>query len=101
MNHGAISGIPHVSAVEISCVITKDGPKPVAVGELPVPIRGLIQTIKSFEWVAIEAVVTGDYNTALLALTINPLVGSDRIGKHILDEMLEAHKDYLPQFFKN
>lgn len=101
MNHGAISGIPHDSAVEISCVITKDGPKPVAVGELPVPIRGLIQTIKSFEWVAIEAAVTGDYNTALLALTINPLVGSDRIGKQILDEMLEAHKDYLPQFFKN
>ncbi|MEH7107693.1 6-phospho-beta-glucosidase [Bacillus sp. JJ1764] len=100
-NNGAIAGIPHDSAVEISCVITKDGPKPIAVGELPIPIRGLIQTIKSFERVTIDAAVTGDYNTALLALTINPLVGSDRIARQILDEMLEAHKEYLPQFFKS
>lgn len=100
MNNGAIAGIPHDSAVEVSCIITKDGPKPIAVGELPIPIRGLIQTIKSFERVTIEAAITGDYNTALLAMTINPLVGSDKIAKQILDEMLEAHKDYLPQFLK-
>jgi 6-phospho-beta-glucosidase len=33
-------------------------------------------------------------------MTINPLVPSDRVAKLILDEMLEAHKDYLPQFFE-
>jgi 6-phospho-beta-glucosidase len=32
-------------------------------------------------------------------MTINPLVPSDAIAKSILDEMLEAHKEYLPQFF--
>ncbi|MFD9625883.1 6-phospho-beta-glucosidase [Peribacillus muralis] len=100
VNHGAIEGIPYKSAIEASCVITKDGPKPISVGELPVAVRGLIQQIKSFERMAIEAAVTGDYDTALLALTINPLVPSDRVAKLILDEMLEAHKDYLPQFFE-
>lgn len=97
-NNRAIAGIPSESAVEVSCVITKDGPKPIAVGELPVAVRGLVQSIKSFERVTIEAALSGDYNTALLALTINPLVGSDRIAKKILDEMLEAHRTYLPQF---
>ncbi|MBU8769158.1 6-phospho-beta-glucosidase [Cytobacillus oceanisediminis] len=97
-NNGAIAGIPSESAVEVSCMITKDGPKPLAAGELPVSVRGLVQSIKSFERVTIEAALTGDYNTALLALTINPLVGSDRIAKKILDEMLEAHRTYLPQF---
>ncbi|MFE7061346.1 6-phospho-beta-glucosidase [Sutcliffiella sp. NPDC057660] len=100
-NDGAIKGIPHNSAVEISCIITKEGPKPIAVGELPVPVQGLIQSIKSFERVTIEAAITGNYETALLALTINPLVGSDKIAKKILDEMLEAHKVYLPNFFNN
>lgn len=33
-------------------------------------------------------------------MTINPLVPSDKVAKQILDEMLEAHKEYLPQFFK-
>lgn len=97
-NNGAIAGIPAESAVEVSCMITKDGPKPLAVGELPVSVRGLVQSIKSFERVTIDAALTGEYNTALLALTINPLVGSDKIAKKILDEMLEAHRTYLPQF---
>jgi 6-phospho-beta-glucosidase len=99
-NNGAIASIERDSAVEVSCIITKDGPKPIAVGDLPVAVRGLVQQIKSFERVAAEAAVTGNYDTALLAMTINPLVPSDKVGKEILDEMLEAHKDHLPQFFK-
>lgn len=34
-------------------------------------------------------------------MTINPLVPSDRIAKCILEEMLEAHKEFLSQFFAN
>lgn len=101
LNNGSIASIPNESAVEVSCIITKEGPKPLVMGDLPVPVRGLVQQIKSFERVAAEAAVTGDYNLAVLALTINPLVASDTIAKQIVDEMLEAHKKYLPQFFKN
>ncbi|WP_066066716.1 6-phospho-beta-glucosidase [Neobacillus soli] len=97
-NNGAIASIPFDSAVEISCIITKDGPKPIAIEDLPIQVRGLVQQIKSFERAAIDASVSGDYGTALLAMTINPLVPSDTKAKVILDEMLEAHKEYLPQF---
>jgi 6-phospho-beta-glucosidase len=69
-------------------------------GDIPVAARGLVQQIKSFERVACEAAVEGNYDKAVLALTINPLVASDAIAKKIVDEMLEAHKAYLPQFFK-
>jgi 6-phospho-beta-glucosidase len=98
-NNGAIASIPYDSAVEINCVITKDGPKPIAVGDLPVHVRGLVSSIKSFEITAAEAAVSGDYKKALLAMTINPLVPSDTIAKKILDEMLEVHRENLPQFF--
>ncbi|MFP3840183.1 6-phospho-beta-glucosidase [Bacillus safensis] len=101
VNRGAIASIPAESAVEVNCIITKDGPKPIATGDLPVAVRGLVQQIKSFERVAAEAAVTGNYETALMAMTINPLVPSDEIAKQILDEMLEAHREYLPQFFKS
>jgi 6-phospho-beta-glucosidase len=99
INNGAIPFIPADSAVEVSCVITKEGPRPVVNGEIPVAAQGLVSQIKSFERVAAEAAVTGSYDKALLALTINPLVPSDKMAKVILDEMLEAHKDYLPNFF--
>lgn len=97
-NNGAIEGIENDSAVEISCIITKDGPKPIAMGELPVSVNGLVQTIKSFERLVVETAVEGDYHKALLALTINPLIPSEKMAKILLDELLEAHKDYLPQF---
>ncbi|MCY8232801.1 6-phospho-beta-glucosidase [Priestia endophytica] len=100
-NNGAIASIPYDSAVEVNCVITKDGPKPIAVGDLPVHVRGLVSSIKSFEITAAEAAVSGDYQKALLAMTINPLVPSDTIAKKILDEMLEAHRENLPQFFNS
>lgn len=98
MNNGAIAGIPAESAVEVSSVITKEGPKPITIGELPVAVNGLVQQIKSFERLTVEAAITGDYNKALVAMTINPLVQSEKMAKVLLDELLEAHKEYLPNF---
>lgn len=97
-NNGAIQDIPYDSAVEVNCVITKDGPLPITVGYLPVAVKGLVQSIKSFEQVSSDAAVTGSYSKALLAMTINPLVPSDTVAKSILDEMLQAHAEYLPNF---
>lgn len=97
-NNGAIVGIPNESAVEISCMITKDGPKPIAAGELPVGINGLIQQMKTFERLVVDAAVFGDYHKAILALTVNPLIQSDKLAKKLVDELMVAHKDYLPQF---
>lgn len=98
LNNGAIRDFREDSAAEMSCVITKEGPKPLSVGYLPVAVSGLVTEIKAFEILAAKAAVEGDYNAALQALCINPLIPSDDLAKTILDEMVEAHKEYLPQF---
>lgn len=98
-NGGAISGIPASSAVEINCIVGKEGPEPVAVGKLPIAVHGLVQEIKSFEILTAEAAVTGSYEKGLLALSIHPLTPSEQVAKNLLDEMLAAHREYLPQFF--
>jgi 6-phospho-beta-glucosidase len=100
INRGAILDLPYNSAVEVSSIITKDGPKPIAMGSLPIAISGLIKQIKSFEILGAKAAVEGDYNSAIVALTINPLIQSDKMAKILFDELYEAHKDYLPQFDK-
>lgn len=100
LNNGAISNLPNDTVVETNCIVNKQGPIPLAVGELPSAVNGLVQQIKSFELAAIDAAITGSYQKTLLALCINPLITDDRVAKNILDEMLEAHKEYLPQFFK-
>ncbi|GAA0103046.1 6-phospho-beta-glucosidase [Paraclostridium bifermentans] len=100
INNGAIRNFKDNQAVEVSSVITKNGPKPLSIGYLPDAVDGLVSQIKSFEMLAAKAAVYGDYDAAYLALCINPLIPSDDLAKTILDEMMEAHKEYLPQFNK-
>ncbi len=100
LNHGAIDNFAENEIVEVSCRITKDGPVPLEIGALPKAVNGILQQIKSFECVGAKAAVTGDRKQALLALMINPLVMSQDRAKAVLDELLEAHKEYLPQFFR-
>ena len=97
-NNGVISDLPQNSAVEIACRITSDGPKPLSTGNLKLPISGYVHMIKSFERMVAEAAVTGDKNLAIAALNLNPLCPSDKIANVVIDELIEAHKDYLPQF---
>jgi len=46
----------------------------------------------------VEAGVHGDRISARQALLLDPVVNSTSQANAILDEMLEVHKDYLPQF---
>lgn len=100
LNNGAISDFANDETVEISAIITREGPKPIAVGKLPIEISGLIAQVKTFEKLAAKAGATGDYLVGYKALALNPLIPSDDMAKELLDEMLEAHKKYLPLFFK-
>lgn len=98
LNEGAITDLPNDSVIEVNAIITKDGPKPIAIGELPLSVKGIIQQMKAFEQLVIEAAVSGEYLKAYQAMVMNPLVPSEKKAKILLDELLAVHKDYLPQF---
>lgn len=97
-NRGALSDLAPDSVVEVSCVIGCDGPRPITVGPLRPQLRGLLQQVKAYEELTIEAAVTGDHQVALQALIANPLVPSAKAARAVLDDLLEAHAEYLPQF---
>ncbi|MBO0467669.1 6-phospho-beta-glucosidase [Enterococcus plantarum] len=99
-NNGTITDLPAESAVEVTCTITGKGPVPYNFGSFKPQERGLLQVMKSMEELTIEAAVTGDYGTLLQAFTMNPLITSGDVAKEVMDELLEAHKHYLPAFFK-
>ncbi|MGX7202251.1 6-phospho-beta-glucosidase [Enterococcus plantarum] len=99
-NNGTITDLPAESAVEVTCTITGKGPVPYNFGSFKPQERGLLQVMKSMEELTIEAAVTGDYGTLLQAFTMNPLITSGDVAKEVMDELLEAHKQYLPAFFK-
>ena len=97
-NMGAIASLPYDCAVEISSIITKNGPVPLSTGKLPLGAEGIVQQLKSFEKLTCKAAVSGRYEDAFVAMVTNPLVQSEKVGRLVLEELLLAHEDHLPQF---
>lgn len=98
LNNGAIVDLAEDSVIEVNCLITKEGPVPLTVGRLPQQIKADILMMKAFEEQVIKASISGDYRDAYLAFVMNPLIKDEKKAKVILDELLNAHKEYLPQF---
>ncbi|NNG67859.1 6-phospho-beta-glucosidase [Caldanaerobacter subterraneus] len=97
-NNGTIADLPDDVVIETNAVVDKNGAHPITIGHVSPKIRGLMQAVKAYEELTIEAGVRGDYYAALQALTIHPLVPSATIAKKILDDIIEQNKEYLPQY---
>ena len=97
-NNGAVPDLPADCAVEVSAFIGSAGARAIAFGSLEPAERGWLQCMKNMEMCVEEAAVTGDYGLALQAFILNPQVPSGENAKRVLDELLIAHKKYLPQF---
>jgi len=97
-NRGALADLAPDCVVEVNCVIDGEGAHPLTIGRLRPELRGLLQQVKAYEELTIEAAVSGDRKVALQALLANPLVPSLRTAKALLDDLLEAHAEYLPRF---
>lgn len=98
-NNGVLPFLPDDAAIEVSCVIDSAGAHPIKV-ETPVPaqIRGLLQVVKAYEELTVEAAVHGERGTAVQALTIHPLVQSAEIARNLVRDIIAENRAYLPQF---
>ena len=97
-NNGALPDLPPESAAEVSCFIGATGARPIAFGKLHPAECGWLQCMKNMEWCVEEAAITGNYGLAMQAFFLNPQIPSGATAKRVLDELLIAHKKYLPQF---
>ncbi|MCE9890758.1 6-phospho-beta-glucosidase [Kluyvera intermedia] len=97
-NQGTTPDLPDDAVIETNAMIDSLGAHPLAYGRLPTSVRGLIQSVKAFEELTVEAAITGNKQTALLALSAHPLVPSVDIAEKILADYLAANRDYLPQY---
>lgn len=97
-NNGALPDLPDDVAVEIPATIDRQGAHSITAGHLPLSIRGLVQHVKAYEQLTIEAAMGGDERAALLALTANPLVPSFEKARALWNDIREENAEYLPQF---
>lgn len=97
-NGGTNLDLPENAVIERNCVVDSQGAHPLSLGHTPLKIRGLLQVVKAYEQMTIEAAVHGDYSLALQALAVHPLVPSAEIAKKLLNDIIRENIQYLPEF---
>ena len=97
--NGAVPGWPSDWVLEMPCRVDRQGVHPLPAEPLPPVCFGLIAQVKTYEQLTVEAAVHGDRNAAYQALLAHPLGPATDQIQAVLDDLLETHRAYLPQFF--
>lgn len=97
-NKGYINNLPMGAVVEVPAHISAGHIKGENIGNLPAGIHSLISRQLEIADLAVEAAVEGDYNKALQALAIDPLITDLQMAKDYLADILDANGDILTRF---
>ena len=100
LNRGALPFMEDNDAVEIAAVIGANGATAVPIEpSWNDHMSALMRTAKTYERYAVRAAVTGSDADAMRAMLAHPLVGDWEKARDCFEEMRQAHRAYLPQFF--
>jgi 6-phospho-beta-glucosidase len=98
-NQGAVANWPDDWVLELPALVSRSSIKPIAAEPLPAAVFGLMQQVKMYELLTVEAAVHGDRNAAYQALLAHPLGPAADKAQAVLDDMLNSHQAYLRHFF--
>ena len=100
-NDGYITNLPEGCCVEVPIYTDRLGMHPSVVGALPTQCAALNMTNVLVQGLAVEASFSGDPETIVQAVALDPLTAAVLTLEEIrsmVSEMLEAQRQYLPQF---
>ena len=96
-----ITNLPEEACVEVPCLVNGRGILPCYVGALPVQCAAMNMTNINVQLLTIEAARTRKREHIYQAAMLDPHTGSeldiDTIKK-MVDDLIEAHGDYLPEY---
>jgi alpha-galactosidase len=98
-NRGYVENLPADAVIEVPGIIEEGAYRGMDVGRLSTPVAAMVQQEIAIQELAVEAAVTGSRELALQALLIDPCVHSARAAAAFLDDVLDAHRKYLPAFW--
>ena len=97
-NRGSVPNLPSHAVLEVEGVTDSAGVRNVYMGEAPLSLAGILQKRIAWQELVADAGVKGDRGLALQALLLDEMAIPPEKASAMLDELLAASKDYLPQF---
>lgn len=96
-NRGTIPNMPYDAMVEVPAYIGKNGPEVISRDPIPLFEQGLMMQQLNSEKLLVQGAIEGSYEKVLQAFTLNKTIPSMTVAKAILDDMIEANKEYWPE----
>ncbi|MCG8398505.1 maltose-6'-phosphate glucosidase [Bacillus atrophaeus] len=96
-NNGAIVNFDPSAMVEVPCIVGSNGPEPVTVGKIPQFQKGLMEQQVSVEKLTVEAWEEKSFQKLWQALILSKTVPNARVARLILEDLMEANKEYWPE----
>lgn len=97
-NGGTVPNLPADGAAQFPAWVDAKGWEPIPVPPIREDVAPLLQQIKASETSNVTAALEGDVAAAVEAAALSPLVPRRQVAEAIVQELLKAHKQYLPQF---
>jgi 6-phospho-beta-glucosidase len=97
-NNGTIEGLADDDVIEVLSAVGASGATPLPQRPMAPELLGLAQHVAAYERLAAEAAVTGDRAVARKALLTHPLIGQHPLSAELVDRLLDAGAEHLPQF---
>ncbi len=101
LNNGLIENLPKEACVEVPCLVDGSGITPCHMGKLPLQLAAMNSSNIYPQLLTIEAAATKKKQYIYNAAMMDPLTGGELSIRDIysmVDELLEAHKDFLPEY---
>jgi len=99
-NHGIVTNLQPGAILECTTFINGAGFHPIAFGDIPHGIAAINQRIWGAHELTVEASMKGDRKLVLQALMASLTVNTRADAEQLADALLDAHREYLPHFFK-
>lgn len=96
-NRGAVPNLPDDAFLELRCELDMNGPRPLPVGAMPRGVLGLTHQVLDTHELTVEAIANCDRRKLLQAMVTDPIVNNVGDAKMIIEELLEAERDHLPE----
>lgn len=96
-NNGAIANVRDDAMVEVPCLVSKRGVEPLAMGKIPNFQKGLIEQQVASEKLIVEAFLEKSKQKLWQALTLSSTVPNADVASEIMEDLIEANKDFWPE----
>ncbi|PQM58078.1 MAG: alpha-glucosidase/alpha-galactosidase [Rhodobacteraceae bacterium] len=103
VNRGYIAQLPEKAAVEVECIIDKNGIQPQIVKNMPISLIALIRSNINVQELVVDALLKKNRNSVYHAAMLDPHTAAEldlNEIRNMVDDLISEHGNWMPQWLQ-